>query len=299
MHTRQKNRKGDLKMPTVRKLTISACAFLIVSLLSGVGYAGPADKTIPENKATREFKAGAISGQIMIRSGVPMAGGMVYFFNDTAGPPPSISKYWRVPSESASIDSNGRFSAELDEGYYYMGAIKRISGGPLGPPQDGDYYFLSQDEKGKPKLHSVKKGETTDIGIVSEVRPFRNSMLAKRGVTAIEGTVLDAKSRPLEGVMVYAFVTNTLVGRPLFVSDRTGKDGRYLLRVAGGGTYFLRVRNNYGGGAPAKGDIIGAYGEGGPEGVDVKTGEVRKGIDIMAMVFPGRGPRKEEALTLK
>jgi hypothetical protein len=75
---------------------------------------------------------------------------MVYFFNEKAGPPPSATRYWRVPGEAFGTDGNGRFVAEIPEGRYYMGAIRKNSGEPVGPPGNGDPFFVSQDEKGNP-----------------------------------------------------------------------------------------------------------------------------------------------------
>jgi len=236
-------------------------------------------------------KKGTLSGQVVLDGGGPVRDGMVFFFNASEGPAPSSTHYWRVPSEAFRIDTNGRFTAELMEGSYYMGAMRKASGGLFGPPADGDLFFISQDEQGKPRLHTVKKQETRDLGILGAT-PFRRSQLAKEGTTSVEGTVKDASGRPVEGVLVFAFVTQSMVGRPFFVSDKTDAEGRYLMRVNEGGKYFLRVRDNYGGGPPAAGERMGVYGE--REPVTLKTGEHLKGIDITAMKFPGRGPKKED-----
>lgn len=236
-------------------------------------------------------KKGTLSGQVIEKGGGPLHDGMVFFFNSAEGPAPSSTHYWRLPSEAFRIDKNGRFTAELIEGQYYLGAMKKLSGELFGPPAEGDLFFISQDEQGKPKLHSVKKQETRDLGILAAI-PFRRSQLAKEGITSIAGVVKDADGRPMEGVLVFAFVTQSMVGRPYFVSDKTDADGRYLMRVHEGGKYFLRVRGNYGGGPPAAGEPMGVYGE--REPVTVKTDEHLKGIDIITMKFPGRGPKKED-----
>lgn len=259
-----------------------ASVFLFVCVLTGAAFAHDEPQAV---------KRGTISGQIMSKSGGPMAGGTVFFFNDASGPPPSSSRYWRVPDEAFEVDNNGRFTAELSEGKYYLGAIRKLTGEPIGPPQEGDLFFISQDKTGKPKQHVLKKGETMDIGIVAEAAPFSRATLAKEGITSVEGAILDAEDKPVEGVLVFAFMTQNMVGRPLFISDKTGRDGRYLLRVYEGGKYYLRVRSNYGGGPPAEGEIMGVYRDNEP--VVVKTGESKKGVNIKASKFPGRGPKKE------
>jgi hypothetical protein len=225
-----------------------------------------------------EGKTGVITGRMVIKDVGPMMGGTVFFFDEADGPPPSATKYWRVPTEAFSVDNNAGFTAVLPEGKYYMGAIERLSGEPLGPPQEGDYFFISQDKKGKPKKYTVKKGITTDLGIITGAKPFKSATLVKKGITAIEGTILNEKGEPAEGMMVFAFTTPTMVGRPLFVSERSDKGGKYLLRLHRGGKYYLRARVNYGGGPPSADEVMGIYKDGKP--VTVKTGQLRKGINI-------------------
>ncbi len=251
--------------------------------------------SIVSAKDVKELKAGAISGQLMIKNGGPMSGGSVFIFNDATGPPPSKEKYWRVPDYIAPIDNDGRFSVELPEGKYYLGAIKRISEKKnIGPPEEGDFFFAGADEKGMPKAYIIKKGEGTDIGVISEAVPFKRAIVKLRnGITAIEGTVLDTDGKPVEGALVFAYTTPTMVGKPIFASEKTGKDGKYILRVHEGGKYYLKVRDIYGGGPPVSGAIIGGYGQEAPVAVAVKTGESTKGIDINVIRFPGRGAKKE------
>jgi hypothetical protein len=225
-----------------------------------------------------EVKTGVIIGRMIIKDVGPMMGGTVFFFNEVSGPPPSATRYWRVPTEAVSVDENSLFIAVLPEGNYYMGAIERPAGEALGPPQEGDYFFISQDKKGKPKKYTVRKGTTIDVGVISGAKPFSRASLAKKGITSIEGVILDEKSGPIEGMMVFAFSSPTMVGRPLFVSERSDKDGKYLLRTHGGGKYYLRARANYGGGPPSADEFVGVYNNGKP--VVIKTGQLRKGVNI-------------------
>lgn len=75
-------------------------------------------------------------------------------------------------------------------------------------------------------------------------------------------------------------------GQPLAVSDRTDAQGRYLLRLPGGGEVYLRVRDNYGGGAPVGGGIMGVYGDAAPRPVPAVGGKVLEGIDIATLRIP-------------
>ena len=240
-----------------------------------------------------EVKTGTITGKMMIKNGGPLANGVVFFFNEASGPPPSPEKYWRVPDEIAGTDGEGNFKALLVEGKYYLGASKRTTGQEVGPPQEGDYFLPVMEEKGIPKTYRVDKGKVTDIGTIAEAVPFTKATIkTQNGITSIEGTITDTDGKPLERAMVFAFLTPAMVGKPLFVSERTGTDGKYLLRVNQGGTYYLKIRDVYGGGAPKVGGIMGGYGQDKPYPVTVKTGTAVKGIDIKGIRFVGRGPNQ-------
>ena len=63
---------------------------------------------------------GWISGQMMIKDGGPMTGGMVVFFNAETGPPPSPDMYLRIPDEIGEILEEGKFHVLLPVGKYYM-----------------------------------------------------------------------------------------------------------------------------------------------------------------------------------
>jgi hypothetical protein len=240
-----------------------------------------------------EAKTGSLSGTVMIKDGVPMANGVVFVFNSTSGPPPSSDRYWRVPDEIVKTDTKGKFVAKLADGTYFIGAIQRKSGEDIGPPQEGDL-FLPFLGEGSPKAHVVANGSTTDLGIITGALPFkRSSIKTKDGITAVEGKVTDSRGKPVKNALVFAFQTPAMVGKPLFVSERTGKDGKYILRVHQGGDYFLKIRNTYGGGAMKAGEIMGSYGQEKPLAVKAKTGEIVKGINITGISFPGPGPKRK------
>ncbi|RJQ45891.1 MAG: carboxypeptidase regulatory-like domain-containing protein [Nitrospiraceae bacterium] len=230
------------------------------------------------DEAAHKGNTGSVSGQLLIKGNGPLSGGTVFFFNEISGPPPTATKYWRVPTHAFKLDEEGRFKAVLPEGKYYMGASKKLSGETLGPPLDGDFFFISEDDKGNPDLHTIMQFKPLDLGVISKATPFRRESLVTKGVTLFEGIIRNEKGNPVEGMLVFAFSTPTMVGRPLFVSERSDKDGKYLLRLSGGGSYYLRARADYGGGPPAADQAMGVYNNGKP--VSIKTGEAMKGIDI-------------------
>jgi len=234
-----------------------------------------------------------VTGTLMSKDGGPMAGGLIHFFNVETGPVPYPDKYWRVPDALADLNEKGGFTIELPEGKYYLGAIKRTSGTKeVGPPLVGDLFFISSDEKGSPKVYTVKRGEEINIGTLSEATPFKG-WVASDDITIIEGKVL-MNEEPVEGALVFAYTSPRMFAKPDYVSDRADKDGRYVLRVPGGGDYYLMARDTYGGGPPTDGTVMGVYGkQKTPIAVKVYTNEAKKGIDIAVIKFPGRGPREE------
>ena len=225
---------------------------------------------------TYEVHTGTISGQILVKGDGPMKGGTVFFFNKKLGPPPSHNRYWRVPTHGMRVDQNGKFRVALPVGNYYMGASQKLSGEHLGPPLEGDLFFMSKDEKGNPKVHVISKNVNLDLGIIAEAEPFSTKNFVKEGVTSIEGAILDSQGNPVEGIVVFAFTSPVMMGRPLFISGRTDKDGLYVLRFHKGGKYYLRARVNYGGGPPSPDQVMGMY----EKPLTIDTGESKKGIDI-------------------
>ncbi|MSM39657.1 MAG: carboxypeptidase regulatory-like domain-containing protein [Geobacter sp.] len=256
-----------------------ACRGLIaaglVLLLAGAGIAA-------------ERQTGTLTGKLAQKNGAPLSGGLVFFFNQVSGPPPSPEEYWRVPDEIADLDNDGRFSAELLEGTYFVGAIQRMGAKEVGPPIEGDLFLVGRDPQGKPRTFTVKAGQQQDLGTIAGALPFGKTTV-RPGTTGIEGVVVGPEGKPVVGVFVFAFLTPAMVGRPLFVSEKTGPDGRFLLRLAEGGEYYLKAKELYGGGPPRQGGIIGAYGDDEPKAVKVKSGAIAKGISIKGLRFPGQG----------
>ncbi len=239
--------------------------------------------------AVPEGKTGAVTGRLMLKGGGPMSGGQIFFFSEASGPPPSRDKYWRIPDYVAPINDEGWFSIALPEGKYFAGAIKRTSGEKTGPPKEGDYFFASADEKGSPLVYRVIQGEMIDIGVISGAVPFKKAATEPGEITAIEGTVIDPQGKPVENALVFAYTSPAMSGKPVFASERTSKDGRYILRVHKGGSYYLKSRSVYGGGPPSAGEMIGAYGEREAAAVNVSTGLSTSAINIKVSKFPGRG----------
>jgi len=259
----------------------------IVTMAYGIAFG-----TDPAQEAPPEIKKGAVTGRVMVKGkeDVPLSWGQIMFYNVSTGPPPAPEKYERTPDALKILDADGKFKVELSEGRYYIGAIKRISGDKLGPPQAGDYVFRSVDENHKPKEYPVKADQVLDVGTFADASPLSEEDILKRHVTtAIEGMIVSTDWIPVEGAVVAAFAEPGIRKKPLFVSNMSDKEGKYVLPVTEG-TYYLRVRNSFAAGPPVPGEIVGYYGEGTPVPVPVKQCEILKGVDFQVVVFRDRGP---------
>jgi hypothetical protein len=239
-----------------------------------------------------ENVSGRISGAWIPRKIGPISGGLIYAYNTNSGPPPNRERSRRVPDALAITNDEGKFSLELAEGTYYLSTRKKSDGNAPGPPQDGDLYGLSLDKKGKPIKYTVKRGKTTDIGILRRASVFKSrakkksaGMTAMTGMAAISGMLKASDGSPLADAVVQVYANQDAKGKPIYVSHKTGKDGKYIVQVGQEGTYFLTVRAGYGGGRPQTGDVLGIYGGETAQPVTVKKLSVTKGIDIQAGQF--------------
>lgn len=276
-------------MLTRLKPILTSLTVLITLLIFCSAYAV---ESVPEESLEKKIKPGTVTGRIMVKDkeDMPLAWGQILFYNVSTGPPPKPAKYERIPDMWKNINAEGRFTVELPEGRYYMGAVKRLSGEEFGPPQNGDYVFISLNEQGRPKEYYIQEGTFLDVGTIAEAIPLDRGILGERRITtAIEGTIVDTDFKPVKGAVVTAFAQPTLGMNPLFVSDKTDEKGKYILPVTEG-TYYLRVRNRFAPGPPVHGEIIGYYGDRSPAPVPVPECKIVKGTDFQVILFPGRGP---------
>jgi len=273
--------------------------FLSLSVVILFFYCGislaQSDLPAPIDPAAELAKTGTVSGRIIVKDGGSMAGGNVLFYSVEQGPPPKKNKYIRVPSLVGEIGPDGSFSVELPVGRFYFSAVKRNSGEKYGKLQKGDYRLSLKDENNSAfKEFSLTEGQHIDLGILEaipkqnwSVKPFMDTL------TTIEGSLLNMDGNPVTNGVVLGYSTPRMQGqRPLFVSNFTGIDGKYTLRVAGGSTYYLMAREILGGGKLEVGEIIGVYGEYEPVGVSVKAGEAVGGINITVSRVQPRNPRE-------
>ncbi len=235
---------------------------------------------------------GQLSGKLT-KDGVGIEG-MIVFFNERTGPPPRPDLYFRIPDEVTFTSSDGHFETTLPIGKYYIAAIARKTELHFGPPQRGDVLYLHRDLKTEQRLFTVEKDRSTDIGPIGDASVFTPNRSKKPTITEITGTVIDLNKKPVKGMYVVGFTIDKTGGRPLFVSGKTGRKGRYSLRVYEGGQYFLRARASLGGGPPELGSYIGFYGGRNPMPILVGRGCTVTRHDIQVEKFGGPGqPSKD------
>lgn len=250
------------------------------------GYPVWRKEGLPTESGKGKEETGSIRGTIVLGDGSPLRRGKMVFFRAGSGPPPNPGKYLRPPDEMVDIGEDGSFLATLPAGRYHVTAIRKRGEDRIGPPSEGDELFPSPTDlqQGK-RVYSVDPGRTTDIG-TGVAAPFsKRSVILDNVVTSIEGTITGADGNPVRGAIAFAFSSANAVGRPLFLSEKTGDDGKYTLRVSEGGTYYVRTRTSLKGGHPEEKEVLGVHGGERPSAVVVRTGETVRGIDIRGRAF--------------
>ena len=220
-------------------------------------------------------RMGTLQGQLYV-NGKILPEAIVSFFDKESGPPPVLGSARRVPDMVARTDEKGAFSVKLLPGAYYMGAMIRERGKGPGPPRKGEPYYFIRDEKGNLLALTVKTRSVTDAGRLNGVPP--GEFKEFKNFITISGKVVDETGKPKSGVWVtLRYKLNA--PRPKYITDRTGADGEFAMKVPPG-NYFVMARESLRGGRPAIGSLVGTYGKSAPSGkslsmnADGKSGAV-------------------------
>lgn len=235
---------------------------------------------------------GKISGEWITKEHGPMTGGQVLLFNaeNRSAPGKDSNSVLRPPDFGVKINENGKFSAEVPAGNYYLIMRKRVNPERAGQTEEGDPWYYARNKNGSPIIFTINPGKETSIGTITEMAPFKKEKLISReGLTGIEGTVSDEQGQPVAGVRVFAYDSPGMQGRPLFASDKTDEKGKYFINTDLKGTFYLKVRTHLGGGRPISGEFMGTYVKPGTQdSVVVEKGKIRKEIDIVVSKFVDR-----------
>lgn len=209
---------------------------------------------------------GRIKGQVV----VPLEGVTLFVYK------PGADLYGPAFAISPPTGPDGAFDLELPDGDYVAVARKHKDGTAVGPVVAGD--------NRSDFIKVTVKGGTLEMTVVAPVkigdqRRLSGDVAVTR--TGLAGRIVDSDGKPVEGARVHVYDHVQMSERPKFVSEKTGPDGRYLISLPAGGTYYIAARDKFGG-PPKLGDLYGRYDQGTiePSAVVVKEGELLKDINI-------------------
>ncbi len=228
---------------------------LAAACTGGEGEKGPAKGSM-----------GEVRGTVV----APLEGAQVYVYRkgmDLYGPAFAVSE---------ATGADGTFLLSLPDGDYVLVVRRRESGEGSGPVVAGDHKSEF--------IPLVVRGGSAELTIRAPVKIGDARQVAKEAAvsrTGLAGRVTDAEGNPVEGSRVHVYDHVQMSERPKFVSEKTGPDGRYLVHLPEGGTYYLAARDKFGG-PPKLGDLYGRYDQGTiePSAVVVKEGEILREVDI-------------------
>lgn len=245
---------------------------------------------------------GELSIELLYPQSPPAVDRYLLLYDPAMGPPPDPYRYWRIPDRIIPLPREGTITLPLPSGSYWFSVAHKKEGALLGPPRNEELFYLHADEGGKASLVSIEAGKRRHLGRHRVTTWVPSRVEREKGITAVEGVVVDPAGKPLEGMNVFASLTDYPAGKPLYISDSTDAAGRFLLRVAEGGVYYLRARGIIGGGTPSEGEYLSGSGEFSPVRVEPKSGERLRGVRMVARPFsrvqpaiggrpPGSAPR--------
>ncbi|WP_305046022.1 MSCRAMM family protein [Geoalkalibacter sp.] len=210
----------------------------------------------------------ALSGRVL-HEGLPLKGAWIYVYVEEASGLMGPSY-----GEAVQSDEGGMFRIPLPAGRYYLAARQRGDGSRLGEPAPGD---LNGVYPGNPV--ELTRGEELDLGDFRLTAVDAHTREERRAAgkfaataTAFTGRVVDERGGPTAGVYVFAYLDRRMVGKPTYISEPSGADGRFTLYLGEGGTYYVGARSRFGG--PLEpGERVGTW-DGRPDhGAVVATGE--------------------------
>jgi len=222
----------------------------------------------PEITAT---VAGGVAGQVL-QDGKPVANANVFVYPDLSAQFKGFGL-----GMSAPTDAQGFFEVPLPAGNYYLVARVRHGGSLAGPLQAGDLFgYLPANPL------TVGDGQVIKVALPVIAVPDKISRHAATmfGQTRVSGRIVDRAGKPLAGLQALLYADDSMLNRPLYVSQPTTADGVFQLSFPSGGTFYLAARDTLGG-TPAPGELYGRYhGADGAE-LKVETGQSLEGLQIV------------------
>lgn len=224
----------------------------------------------PPPEMTTAIPSGVV-GRVL-HDGKPVANAIVFVYPDLSAQFKGFGL-----GMSAPTDEKGQFEAPLPAGSYYLVARARHGNSLAGPLQAGDLFGYLPGNPVTVGKESVTKVSLPVIAVPEKVSRHAATMF---GQTRISGRIVDRAGKPLAGVQALLYADDTMLNRPLFVSQPTGEDGLFQLSFPTGGTFYLAARNNLGG-TPAPGELYGRYQGSAGAALKVETGQAIEGLQIV------------------
>ncbi|HEY3490280.1 MAG TPA: hypothetical protein VGK27_09195 [Candidatus Deferrimicrobiaceae bacterium] len=236
--------------------------FSVVALDEGVTYEKGADSG-----------TGTLKGVVSL-GGKPAEGVSVILYLDGKNDFRGVGYSSTPPTRK-----DGQFRIDmLPEADYFVIARKRATGKSAGPLTDGDafgYYIVNP-------VH-VKAGQsaTIKLGVIAKAGEIgKEDSLFRDTGTYISGHILDKDGKPVKGVYAFAYTERAMAHqRPDHISKPVDAEGRFVIYLPQGGTYYIGARSDYGD-TPGYGEWYGRYEGTGDHSVKVETGKVRDKVDM-------------------
>jgi len=206
------------------------------------------------------------------RNGVPVADAGVYAYAKTGSG-------FKSDDFQATVRTNakGEFALELPpDRYFLLARLRADKSEGIGPLHKGD--LLGYDPR-NPIVVTQGRSVASAIPMarLRQIKSRAESSAFPPGT--IVGRIVDREGRPVPGAYAALYQNPKMIGRPAFMSERVGADGRFSLSVPIPGSYFIGARSGYG--TPAAGAWFGVWGGSADHSLPIKMGEVRAGVEIV------------------
>lgn len=250
-----------------RKIVGPFCTALL--FLFPASCAGPS--AVQKAESVPGYDAQGVRGQLTYERR-PLKDAYVYAYR-------TYSTNLLGPADFASDPSaaDGSYSLPLVEGQYYLVARKRASGENTGPIAPGDFYTVNP---GNPV--TVKDGSYSKVDL--ELRKMTDPMFLQTTAreetkTGIRGIIVDKEGRPVSWVFAMAYRDSNMKRIPDFTSVVTSTDGKFVIYLPEGGTYWLAARKNFRE-RPVSGEPYGLFQGSADHSVKVPNGRFVENVTI-------------------
>lgn len=241
---------------------VNQLLFLLISVFLSLLLPGCNQNSTPTNPP------GLVGVQGVVLAPLPES--YLYIYKE------GMDLYGPAFARSEATGADGSFALSLPEGDYIAVVRKRQGQQTAGPVVAGD----NRSEFIKLKVRQGMLSQTFVAPLkVGDERSLSSASVSSK--TGISGRITDADGRPVAGARVQVYDHVQMSERPKYVSNKTDPDGRYLILLPEGGTYYVCARDKFGG-PPKLGDLYGRYDQGTiePSAVVVRQGNILQEVNL-------------------